>query len=199
METRKHLPADERRALTVGAVIELAGMRNPSDITTAAIASHMRLTQGALFRHFPNKEAILQAAMDWVAEQLLPRLDRAAAGEASPLAALQAMFMSHVAFVVEHPGVPRMLFSELQHAEPTPARRVAETLMQRYAERVRAQIDAGKACGEIAADVDPQAAAALFIGSVQGLVMQSMLSGRLQRVRSGAPGMFALIRRGIAA
>ena len=74
----KNLPADERRVVTVEAVIELAGSQNPGDITTAAIAKHMNLTQGALFRHFPNKEAIWQAAMEWVAERLLTRLDHSA-------------------------------------------------------------------------------------------------------------------------
>ena len=59
----KNLPADERRAVTVEAVIELAAEQNPNDITTAAIAQRMGLTQGALFRHFPNKDAILQAMM----------------------------------------------------------------------------------------------------------------------------------------
>jgi AcrR family transcriptional regulator len=48
--------------------VALAGSQNPSEITTAAIAKHMNLTQGALFRHFPNKEAIWQAVMEWVAE-----------------------------------------------------------------------------------------------------------------------------------
>lgn len=102
----RHLPADERRAITVEAVIELAGAQNPSEITTAAIAKHMHLTQGALFRHFPNKDAIWQAVMEWVAERLLSRIDRAAEAFDSPLAAMEAMFMSHVEFVAEHPGVP---------------------------------------------------------------------------------------------
>ena len=52
----KNLPADERRTVTIKSVVELAGTQNPSKITTAAIAKHMNLTQGALFRHFPNKE-----------------------------------------------------------------------------------------------------------------------------------------------
>ena len=77
----KHLPADARRAHTVEAVMALAATQNPSEITTAAIAQHMQLTQGALFRHFPNKEAIWQAVMQWVAEQLLGRLIRAAEGK----------------------------------------------------------------------------------------------------------------------
>ena len=59
----KHLPADERRAVTVESVVALAGSQNPSEITTAAIAKHMNLTQGALFRHFPNKEALYLAVI----------------------------------------------------------------------------------------------------------------------------------------
>ncbi|NMM28307.1 MAG: TetR/AcrR family transcriptional regulator [Glaciimonas sp.] len=193
----KHLPADERRAVTVEAVIELAGSQNPSEITTSAIAKHMNLTQGALFRHFPTKDAIWQSVMEWVADHLLERIDNAARGIESPLAAMQAMFMSHVEFVVEHPGAPRIMFGELQRAESTAAKRMAWTLIQRYAERVRARIEQGKAAGEIASEVDTQAAATLFIGTIQGLVMQSMLSGDIQRIRTDAPGVFAIYQRAV--
>ncbi|MBM9531709.1 TetR family transcriptional regulator, partial [Desulfoprunum benzoelyticum] len=72
-----HLPAEERRAVIVQTVIELAAEQNPNGITTAAIAERMGLTQGALFRHFPNKAAVLAAVMEWVAEELLARLGRA--------------------------------------------------------------------------------------------------------------------------
>ena len=193
----KHLPADERRAVTVEAVVELAGSQNPSEITTSIIAKHMNLTQGALFRHFPTKDAIWQAVMAWVTDRLLARIDRAAEGLDSPLAAMQAMFMSHVEFVVEHPGVPRMMFGELQRADSTPAKRMAQTLIQRYGERLVARIEQGKIVGEIAHEVDTQAAATLFIGTIQGLVMQSMLSGDIQRIRSDAPGVFAIYQRGV--
>ena len=72
----KHLPADERRAVTVESVVALAGSQNPSEITTAAIAKHMNLTQGALFRHFPNKEAIWQAVMGGAAQWYLEEARR---------------------------------------------------------------------------------------------------------------------------
>ncbi|MCK0512896.1 TetR/AcrR family transcriptional regulator [Aromatoleum buckelii] len=195
----KHLPADERRAVTVEAVVELAGSQNPSEITTSAIAKHMNLTQGALFRHFPTKDAIWQAVMEWVAERLLARIDRAAHGIESPLAAMQAMFMSHVEFVVEHPGVPRMMFGELQRAESTPAKRMVQTLIQRYGERLHRLIENGKACGELSATLDSEAAVTLFIGTIQGLVMQSLLAGDVARIRREAPRVFAIYERGIGA
>lgn len=193
----KHLPADERRSLTVATVIELAAEQDPGAITTSAIAHRMNLTQGALFRHFPTKDSVWQAVMEWVAKRLLARVDQAAQTATSPLAALEAMFMAHVDFVAKHPGVPRMLFGELQRAEATPAKRMVQTLITQYGARLHALIEKGIAHGELAADVDPKAAATLFIGSVQGLVMQSLLAGNVRRIRSDAPGAFAIFARGI--
>lgn len=198
MQTRaKHLPAEERRSVTVEAVIDLAGAQNPSEITTAAIANHMSVTQGSLFRHFPNKEAIWLAVMEWVSERLLARIDRSVQDIESPLAAMEAMFMSHIEFVAEHPGVPRMMFGELQRAEQTPAKRMVQALLQRYGERLHRLIDKGKAQGELAIAVDADAAATLFIGTIQGLVMQSLLAGDVATMRRQAESVFAIYRRGI--
>jgi len=195
----KHLPANERRAATVEAVVDLAAEQNPSDITTTAIAQKMGLTQGALFRHFPTKDAILEAVMSWVTDRLLARVDKAAEGAASPKAALEAVFMTHIDFVSDHPGVPRMLFGELQRPGETLPKRMAQTLIRHYGERLRGLLEAGKARGELRADLDPDAAITLFIGTIQGLVMQSMLAGDVARVRRDAPGVFAIYLRGIGA
>lgn len=192
------LSAEERRTTTVEAVIDLAAEQNPSDITTAAIAERMGLTQGALFRHFPTKDAILQAVLSWVAERLLARVDRAVDGAPSSLAALEAVFMTHVDFVAEHPGVPRMLFGELQRSADNLPRKMVQTLIGRYGERLRRLFEAGKASGELDPGLDVEAAALLFIGTIQGLVIQAMVAGDVGRIRREASIVFAIFRRGIS-
>lgn len=194
----KYLPADERRAQTVATVVALAGEQNPGTITTAAIAQRMGLTQGALFRHFPSKDAILEAVMHWVADQLMARAETAIQGEASPLAALERLFLAHVDFVVAHPGIPRLLFGQLQHPEETAPKRLVQDFVGRYGARLQKLIEAGVAAGELEARLDARAAATLFIGTIQGLVMQSLLAGEVRRMRREAPGVFAIYRRGIA-
>ena len=195
--TARHLPAEERRSVTVETVLALAAEQNPSEITTAAISARMNLTQGALFRHFPSKEALWAAVMEWVAERLMQRIERAVAEAPGPLAALRSMFLAHAGFVVEHPGVPRMMFGELQRAEASAPKRMAQTLIRRYGERVRALLEAGQAAGEVAADIDLDAATTLFIGTIQGLVMQSLLAGEPERISREAPAVLALYLRGI--
>jgi TetR/AcrR family transcriptional regulator len=194
----QNLPADERRARTVEALLALAAETNPDRITTAAIAAHMGVTQGALFRHFADKAAIWEAAMQWVGRTLPARIEHAIAGQPSTLAALEAAFLTHAAFVVEHPGVPRILFGELQRPEESAAKVAARALLGRYAERLAALIAQGQARGELAPEIDPAAAAGLFIGAIQGLVVQSLLAGDVGRVAQAAPGAFALFRRAVA-
>ena len=193
----KHLPAEKRRAVTVEAVVDLAAERNPSEITTAAIAKHMGLSQGALFRHFTNKDAILESVMEWVAARLLSRVEKAVKKAPSPLAALEAVFMAHIEFVARHPGVPRIMFGELQRAEDTASKRMVQRLIHRYGEQLHDLIKEGKKSSELDADLDTEASVILFIGTIQGLVMQSLLAGDVNRIRREAPRVFAIYQRGI--
>lgn len=195
--TANYLPADERRVATIETVIDLAAATNPGDITTTAIATRMGLTQGALFRHFPTKDAILEAVVEWVVERLMTRVEAAAASTTSPLASLELAFMAHIDFVVAHPGVPRIIFGQLQHAEQTAAKRMVKAMLLRYGTRVSALLTDAQRCDEVDPRIQVDAAATLFIGTIQGLVMQSLIHGDVQRIRSDAPRVFGIYRRGI--
>jgi AcrR family transcriptional regulator len=195
----KYLPAEERRAVIVETVLALAAEGNPSEITTAAIAERMGLTQGALFRHFQNKDAIWEAVMAWAARTLAMRLEAAATAARTPLEALEAVFFAHIGFITEYPGVPGIFFGELQRPGYSPARERARELMEGYGARLRAILREGQAGGQLSSAFDPGAAASLFVGIIQGLVLQSFLSGSRETVSKNAPAAFSLFRRGIEA
>lgn len=198
MKTRtKYMTAEERRSTTVQAVIALAAQKNPSEITTMALAKKMRVTQGALFKHFPTKDAIFKAVMQWVAEHFVARLEKPAREATSALAALEAVFLEHARFVVEHPGVPRMIFAELQRGEKSSSKAIVESLLQRYRALLQRLIEQGKARKEIPETLDTAAAITMFIGMIQGLVMQSLLAGDVARVGRDALKVFAIYQRGI--
>ena len=99
---RPHLSADLRRAETVATVIELAGSVDPAVMTTGQIAAAMGVSQGALFRHFPDKMAIWTAVLEWTAAELNHRFD--VLPENPPLARLQAMLSAHIDFVTALPA-----------------------------------------------------------------------------------------------
>jgi len=193
------LPTEERQAEIVAAALRLARDMSPALITTSDIAAAVGVTQGAVFKHFATKDGIWLAAMGWVSERLLVALEAAASEAGSPLAALAAMFDAHIAFVVAHPGVPRLIFHELQRPADSPIKQQVRNLLKAYRQLLRQQLDAAVAAGEVSAAVDVEAAATLFVGVVQGLVMQSMAAGNAATVKSQSRSLFHLYRRGIAA
>ena len=121
----------------------------------------------------------------------------AAAGVAQPLQALEAVFEAHLGFVSAHPGVPRVIFHELQNPQDSAVKREVRTLMQSYRALLLRLLRAAAQRGDVAAGVDPDAAATLFIGTVQGLVMQAMSAGRPRALAAGADAVFAVFLRGI--
>ena len=188
-----------RQAELVAAALALAAERSPAEVTTAALAQAVGITQGAVFRHFENKEAIWLAVIDFVHQDLLARLQAAAAAQAQPMAALRAVFMAHVEFVVEQPGVPRVIFQELQHPEDTPLKERVRRLMQAYRMLLNGLLQQAQSSRQLMPGTDLTAAAVLFIGSVQGLVMQSLLIGNVGAIRALAPSVFELFQQALAA
>ncbi len=168
---------ESRQAEIIATVVALAAQRNPAEVTTTDIAKAMKVTQGALFRHFSTKEAIRLAVIEWIETQLMSRLGSAQASAPDVLNGLEAMFLAHVRFIREFPGVPRLIFAELQQPDSSPVRRRVHDIMRRYRQTLAETLGRAKAAQLIRDDVDIQAAAALFLGAIQGLVMQSMLGG----------------------
>src|SRR5512136_235481 len=123
MAARK--PATSRRREIAGAALKVIAERGLGRFTSLAIAREVGVSDAALFRHFPGKEAIVLAAIDRVGEILFqgfPPEDR------DPLDRLGRFFQRRVALIQENPGVARLVASEqlAQAAPPEGVARVAE-------------------------------------------------------------------------
>lgn len=196
-ERRRRLPAAERRRDVVAAVIDLACNSGPEGITTEAIADRIGLTQGALFRHFPDKSAMWLAVFDWVQDELGAVVDRAFAAGGEPLVILKRVFHAHVGFVAQHPGVPRILFHELQRPADSAFHQRVRSMVGGYRQRLCSLLKDAKRSGQLPAGLDEEAAAVLFIGTVQGLVVQSTLFRGEAGMQSAAKRIFPLLLHGL--
>lgn len=194
--SRQRLSSDERQREIVAAVLALARERGPDAITTQAIADRIGVTQGAIFRHFPDKEAIWMAVFAWVRESLGTVLATAVAQCRSPLAKIEAAFLAHVAFIAANPGVPRVLFHELQYPGDSPVRAEVRAMIAGYRKRLAALFTEARTAGELAVELDIALAPVLFIGAVQGLVIESALAGNEKEMMARARQMFPLLVHG---
>ncbi|OZA26909.1 MAG: TetR family transcriptional regulator [Hydrogenophilales bacterium 17-61-9] len=178
---RTRLGADERREEIIRVTLELADKQGVDDVTTQDMARAMGVTQGAVFRHFPSKDAIWVAVMQWVRDRLMAVLGRAAAQGCDPLDALQRMFYAHIGFIVSHPAIPRVLTSKHLHGRNAVLRQLVTEIMLGYETKIAGLLADAQSQGLARADLDTRAAATLYIGMIQGLVLQSSIL-RGQRV-----------------
>ena len=106
-------------------------------------------------------------------------LGRAAAQGRDPLDALQRMFFAQIDFIAGHPAIPRVLMSEHLHGRSTALRQLVTEIMLGYEAKIAGLLADAQAQGLARADLDTHAAATLYIGMIQGLVLQtSILRGQ---------------------
>ncbi|MEO6959699.1 MAG: TetR/AcrR family transcriptional regulator [Burkholderiaceae bacterium] len=193
---RHRLSTDERQREIVDTVVALAYKQGPDTITTQAIADRIGITQGAIFRHFPDKESIWLAVFDWLSKSLGAALTIAIADADSPLAKIERMFIAHVEFIAAHPGVARIMFHELQYPGDTPVRAQVRTLISSYRKRLASLFTQAQARNELPAGLNVTLAPVLFIGAVQGLVIQASLTGNETEIVEQARQLLPLLLHG---
>jgi len=119
------------------------------------------------------------AVMQWVRDRLMGVLGRAAEHGNDPLDALQRMFFAHIDFIASHPAIPRVMMSEHLHGRSSALRQLVTEIMLGYETKIAGLLVDAQAQGLARADLDVHAAATLYIGMIQGLVLQtSILRGQ---------------------
>jgi AcrR family transcriptional regulator len=194
---RKRLGADERREEIIRVTLALAAKQGVDDVTTQDMARVMGVTQGAVFRHFPSKDAIWLAVMQWVREQLMAVLGRAAAKGRDPLDALERMFFAHIDFIAGQPAIPRVLMSEHLHGRSPALRQLVTEIMLAYEAKIAGLLEAAQQQGLARAELDPHAAATLYIGMIQGLVLQTSILRDQRTLAEQAARTFPLFLQAI--
>jgi AcrR family transcriptional regulator len=164
---RARRSGDLRRREIAEAALRLIASQGLRRFTSAALADEVGVTDGALFRHFASKEAIVLAAIDRVEELLFegfpPR-------DEEPIARLGAFFLRRVEVIRERPGISRLVISdELSHAAPPEGvARVAE-LKRRSLAFVRACLVEAERQGALAPGLRAGDAAVVVLGAILAL------------------------------
>jgi hypothetical protein len=110
---------------------------------------------------------------------------------------MRAVFMAHVQFVQAQPGVPRLVFQELQHPQPSPLKASVQQLMVNYRQLVHGLLLQAQARKQLAKNMDLNAATVLFVGAIQGLVMQALMAEHLSDIAEQATTVYDIYEQGL--
>jgi AcrR family transcriptional regulator len=166
-ERTSRKPAEDRRREIADAALRVVATQGLGRFTALAIAREVGLTDGALFRHFPSKEAIVDAAIERAEELLFEGFPPEAE---HPIARLGAFFQRRVAVIRQHPGISSLVATEelAKAGSAEGVERVAE-FRRRSTDFVRACLAAAERDGQLAPGLRAEEAAIVVLGTLLAL------------------------------
>ncbi len=164
----ERMPRAKRREQIAEACLQLIGEHGLKGFTVAQIARVVGLRDGSLFRHFENKEDIVEAALDRLEEILEETLPR---GVRDPIERLRAFVTARVRAVIRHPGVRAFVLSDdLARAGGDRAGERVRRLRLQAQSFMRSCIQEAVEQGLVDPAVDPEDLVILLHGAVIGIV-----------------------------
>ena len=171
MRSRK--TTEIRREEILRAALSIVEQQGLDNLNTNAIASVIQLVPSAIYRHFKNKEEIIAALIDFIGERLQQNLQQATAQEGTALARLKNLVELHVKLLQEEPAIPRILYFLISSERNQELKQKMLTEINAYVYETKKLLLQGKKAGEINQAVDVTAAAMMFLGMIQPLVILS--------------------------
>ncbi|MCC3305098.1 TetR/AcrR family transcriptional regulator [Sneathiella sp. HT1-7] len=176
MRVRK--PAETRKSEIIDATLRLADKLGPDRLTTETIAEAVGLTQPGIFRHFPKKQDLWEAVAARVGAMMETRWKKAESGDTPATDRIRALIGAQLRLIQSTPAIPAILFSRELHTKNKGLRTAFFGLMSRFHKVIADLVAQACAAGELNEDIDPDDAAYLIIGLVQGLAVRWSISGR---------------------
>ncbi|WP_395517620.1 TetR/AcrR family transcriptional regulator [Pseudorhizobium flavum] len=175
--------AEERKEQILTVALRLADELGPDRLTTGAVANAIGLTQPAIFRHFPTKQALWAALAERIRRRMNSSWQTALGGQTAPEARIAAVINTQLYTIAENPALPAILFSRELQVENGELRKTFAGAMAAFRSLLHDEVAKGRDAGTFRRDLDPSDAAALLLSLVQGLAIRWSLGAREFDVR----------------
>ncbi|MEU4249389.1 TetR/AcrR family transcriptional regulator [Amycolatopsis sp. NPDC026612] len=140
-----------REEIVTAAVRMLDELADDEALSLRAVARAVSIAATSVYLHFPDRDALVLAAMQRCHEDLVGVGDAGAAAAPGPAAALRARILAQAAWAHEHPGLYKVLHeSKVHRRHGMPFK---EVMVARTTDAVQRCMDAGVAPAGDAATV----------------------------------------------
>ena len=164
----EQLRSVQRRARILDAATRVFASKGYHGTLVDEIASEADTSKGGVYFHFPNKQAIFLALLDYLAETLRERIEAAVASQAEPIGRADAALRVVLETFAGHRRLTRLFMGEALGAGPEFNTRMIQ-IRAAFADLIRAQLDEAVAAGAMPA-LDTRVAATAWFGAVNELV-----------------------------
>ena len=150
---------------------------NPGNrITTAALAGQLKVSEAALYRHFPSKAKMIEGLIEFMELSIFTRISRILAEDGSSLKRCRDLLWLVLSFAERNPGFARLLAGDILQGENDRLRARMRQFFDRLETQLRQILREGVARQEIHPNVPLSAAANLLLAAAEGRVHQFVRS-----------------------
>jgi len=153
-------------------------------------------SKGAVYHHFPNKEAVFLALVDDFATRLAVAVGAAVGARRGALGKVEGALMAALATFAENERLARLILLEAVSLGPLYQRKRAE-VAGRFATLIQGYLDEAVADGSIAR-LDTRVATLAWLGAVNEIVTQ-WLHGEVPDLAATIPPLTRVLLRSIRA
>ncbi len=191
-QVREHTAV--RRQQIVDAARKTIIERGSENITIKALADEVGISEGAIYRHFNQKQDVLLFLIDDVGDNLLNDLKYVGRAGPSSLKRVELVLRRHISSIEQRRGVSFQVIAEIiSLGDGRLNRRVAEVI-EMYISRVELLLREGIASGELRPGLDSRAAAVMLFSTIHGLVSLWTLHSYSFDLRKRFDTIWAMVR-----
>jgi len=191
----KHSERKKEIVETARRIISHQGMKS---LTINAIARELKLTDGALYRHFKSKREILELLVEEIEDTLLSVVDEASITTRDPLEKLETIFSSHLSYAEQRKGVTFLIITETLNLQDRDLQKRVLAVMSDYISRLEALLREGITNGSIRDDIDTYSASLAFWGMIQSTATIWALSGYRHSLKKNWRKMLDIFKDGVS-
>jgi TetR/AcrR family transcriptional regulator, transcriptional repressor for nem operon len=181
----------------IGATADLLWERGYSATSPAMILARSGAGQGSMYHHFRGKSDLARAAMEYTAADMTASLEAADDPSLPALTRVRA-FLESVRDPLRGCRIGRLV-QDTEVVEDDGLREVADRYLRGLEDWLADVLESGRAAGEVRADTDPRATAAMLVAVVQGgfVLARARQDPEAQRTAiRGAVAMLGALRAG---
>lgn len=156
-----------RKSQIAEAALDLMLSRGSKQVSIAASAKKVGVVPSNIYRHYPDKDAILDAVIDLVGQHMLANVELVLEESQDALERLRSLLWRHVLLVCGAIPIPRVMFSEDTFASSSPHRQRVHQVFKLHLERIAGIIHKRQKGHSIRKDVAAAQLSVIFLGLVQ--------------------------------
>ena len=161
------LHTEIRQEQIAQAALSLVSIDGLKKLSVANLARRVGIVPSGLYRHFHNKDGILDSVLDLIQEMLQANVRSACQETSDPLEQLRRLLNYHIRMIRDNQGIPRVIFSlDVYSGHPEREAKVYGAIKE-YLNQVKGIIHHGQKKGQVRRDLDPETVSLMFLGMIQ--------------------------------